>query len=596
MAKIKKTMTDMLSKEKSVFKLVRVPFFDRSSRFKDGRYFNTYFYPPLGLGLIAAYLREKGIIVDLDDLNIKTNNLEKIRKFDFHPLYSLETVLNHLKGEKNKKITELIDAIISLTSWDNYDLIGLSAEHSFYESLYLPFLIAQGIKEKKRTIPIALGGGIMMKFMYYPELFEKNDLLRTVFLNKKIIDYLAIGPGEQTCEELLLAIKQNKRLSDVPGLIYFQGKAKVNLPKNKPKLIKPDFDGLPLNLYRRNLPEKFYPSQGKNKEGILVLPFRFINGCPYQCAFCPFSLDNGVDFIAPKQIVAYLKDLSIKYEVNCFIFLNNTINISKNFMREFTDELIKQNLEIQWMDCANFIGLDAELLKKAKKSGCRGLTLGVETVSLRLRENFNKSADLADVKRILRELHQLGIWVGIEVIVGLPGERNEDFKELISFLKDNIENINTLYCNKFRLYAESLMCQNPERYGLKNIRINRRKRFFFNNYNFLSFDEENGLSFSQRSKYSEKAIKKIKKIFPREKINSIDYIPDQFSYLFSLFSQGKNMQEAEDEFYKRLKRLTVDSDLYFYSEELLFLRNIFQAKAYKFFLKLKKIIFSFKHL
>ena len=83
---------------------------------------------------------------------------------------------------------------------------------------------------------------------------------------------------------------------------------------------------------------------------------------------------------------------------------------------------------------------------------------------------IDKRIELDQVERVLEWCSKHGVWVDLEVIVGLPYETDERFQETLHFVLRNRSRINGLAINKYFVVPNSLIGLYPERYRLKLIR------------------------------------------------------------------------------------------------------------------------------
>lgn len=534
-------------------KLVRVPAFDRSNHPHGTKRFETYVFPPLGLATLTAYMRKRGFFVDQDDINIKLKHYIKKEKIDFSRLYDSKRILAHLRGKKDKQLLRIVDVLISLTEWTPYNLIGLSAEHSWIEGQSLSFLLADRLKEKYSIPKIVLGGGILRETIFCPQYFEENEIAHTVFIERKLIDYLIVGEGEEAFAKLCAVLFRGEKAEEIFGLIEFDTKAHINEPKYRPSFIVPDFTGLPLEKYRYKLSDMSYcdfPAHcpDEHEMSILLLPFRFIYGCPNSCAFCFDSCCN-VQKLEPQKIVESLSTLVKKYNTRHFIFFNNLINPSCEFIIRLADALIESGLSIQWVDSASCTGLDAVILKKLKQSGCIALNFGLESASPRMLKYCNKKVDLSHASYVLRVAYELNIWTSINLIVGLPTENEEDLKSTETFFRENLSYIANVSITKFRLIYGSRMYNNPEKYNINAIALRRENGLLDECFDVFSFDEIGGRKQKERLRWSEKAFKKVCAMVPPFKREPFYCFHEGFNLLFHLFANRQNIEQVQNDYY-----------------------------------------------
>lgn len=499
------------------------------------------YFPPLPLGVITGYLKNKGIEIEQDDLQVKVHydnlhNPDQNTHIDGEVFFDKDRILSYLRGNKDTYLDELSETITRKTKFEEFDLILISSPPPIdITPLLSTLLICKSIKKKYPQIPICVGGAAG----------PQEWLLG---LRLKIIDFIIVGPGEIALEKLIDVLRNNKDLSIVPGLTWLRNGEIASSPSVAPTiLVNPDFSGL-------LLPNYYWEDATFSKIGvklkalppkILVLPFRFIINCPFRCAFCEQSgREKKVLFLQPKKAVDWLETLCDKYGTHYFFFLHSTINLSKKYINEFCDGVVRRNLKIYWSDCANFRNVDRETLFKLREAGAVRLIWGLETGSPGLLRYIDKRVTLDKAAEMLRASHEAGIWNGLELIAGLPHEKDEDIQATIDFVNRCREFIDIIWFNPFFLDGNSLIYKFPEKYGIKNIRqINRYASHstdsLIDHYNFpYAFDEINGLKWQDKLKQIDYSLKKLMQNMSGG-FETNESVPILF-YLYTFFDSNKN--------------------------------------------------------
>jgi hypothetical protein len=197
--------------------------------------------------------------------------------------------------------------------------------------------------------------------------------------------------------------------------------------------------------------------------------------------------------------------------------------------------------------------MDREILMKMKEAGAVRLIFGMETASPRLLKFIGKTITPEQIAGVLCWAHEVGIWTGIEIIAGLPTERDNDIEATIDFLKQNHRYIDEAYLNAFFLDRNSLMYKYPQRYNIENIRIRGDRTFIspasyslaMNRFVSLQFDETDGLKWKDKSKQIEDSYRRILKVLTDLRmfvIGENETVSPLF-YLHSIFQHNDVIKE-----------------------------------------------------
>lgn len=505
--------------------------------------------PPLGLGLITSYLRSKGISIEQDDLNIKLNydncySSSSGDKIDTEVFFDTPRIEKYIKRDKDSYIDSIMERVSSKIKIHEEGIILLSLPDNIENCSNLGFASAflKFIKKRYNSITIMGGQGPWL------------DLLRTGY-NPEDIDFTIKGDGEYPIYNLLNSISDNKKLSDAPDLSIGE-KGRVILSNKISETIKPDFSGLPIEKYKSREEVLDYPREIEGimerfqKSGALLLPYRFIRGCPFECIFCISAVQNLNSVLSPEEIVQHLKSLQEEYHPTGFFFLNDTINISEGYVSGLCDEIISNRLKILWSDCARIDNLNRDMLFKMREAGCIRLIFGMETASPRLLKYINKRIDLKKLESVLRWSDEAGIWTGVEVICGFPHEKKEDIESTISFLNKNKRYINRIYLNHFDLRQNTPLYNFPQRYGLERIfEINQYTQKDFSGFFQFGFDENNGLHWEEKEKQIEYSVKMIQE----NCVGDSRFFTDEH-LLFFLYSNFDDKETINDIYLKILNQ------------------------------------------
>ena len=335
--------------------------------------------PPLGLAYIASVLREHNHSVKIIDLNVQDNLWETVRE-------------------------------------RKWDVIGLSGDTSRYP---ISMKIAEQIK--KHFGYLIFTGGPHVTF------FEKETL------DTGYVDFIIRGEGEFVTLNLLNALEKGTSLKDVRGITFKQnGKIIKTLQapiiKDLDSLPYPARDLLPMEKYKITL---FY---GRPITSILTS-----RGCPFNCYFCSSSQFSNLIWRtrSPKNIVDEMEHVIKKFDYHAFAFVDDNFTLNPKRVIEISKEIVKRKLDIFWWAFSRVDELlgHEDMVEWMAKSGCRMIFLGIESVSKKVLDEYNKGITANDSIRAVRLLKKYGIDTWGSFIIGALDETKEMIINTIRFAK-----------------------------------------------------------------------------------------------------------------------------------------------------------------
>lgn len=473
----------------------------------------------LAVGIICSYLEDHGIRVIVNDTNkIAANHtyspeeLSIIRRAFFK-----DRIINYISKGNDSKLDELAKMFLgdNFMHYDSYG-ISLGADFSMLQ-IHLGIILAAYLKRTTNK-PIFIGGNNISYLYIFKDFYR--ELLEPLV---KAFPFVIKGPGEQIIWEIIEGINNGENMhyfERMDGLLRIRDRDIFANKERSPQVIRPCWDSLDIKDYsypffnsERENEEVYYKfplalstlavsfNKAKLKDRKLFIPYIFNYNCVYNCAFCTQSDNERSELIVGevKKVVDDIEFLSKKYNSKYFYFLNNYFPSSLTYIKAFRDELKKRNLEIYWSDCGRVNGLTLEKLKILRECGCRKLVFGFETGSEKILKLIDKRLNIKELINVLNWCKEAKIWADLEVIIGLPYEREEEFMSTYSFLRDYNKLVNNFWLNEFFVVPNSLIGKYPERYGIKltKDRITYEKNM---QYNLKGFDEGNMMNLTSNAR------------------------------------------------------------------------------------------------
>lgn len=342
-------------------------------------------YPPLGILYISAFLEKSGIQHDVFDTTFSSKNDLKN--------YLLET------------IPDCIGIYVNLmTKLNVLEII------SFVKS-----------RSELAQTKIILGGP---DIRYNAENFLQHGA-----------DILVIGEGEESFVELIKAIDSNniKHLKNIPGIVFKDDEGKNTVTQDR-ALLK-NIDDLPFpNRAKINI--RSYQDVWKKKHKLDAVSVSTMRGCPYTCRWCSRAV-YGLSYRrrSPANVVDELEILKEEFNPDTLWFVDDVFTISHKWMNEFTNELKRRNLKISYECITRADRLNEEVILMLKDSGCFRVWIGAESGSQKIIDQMDRRVKVEQVREMIKLTKKYGIETGTFIMLGYPGETEEDITETINHLK-----------------------------------------------------------------------------------------------------------------------------------------------------------------
>lgn len=335
--------------------------------------------------------------------------------------------LLYISGFLNQQSIE--NSVFDSTFSDKASLLGqIKAEQPEVLAIYTNLMtklnvldIAKAVKTLSPNTKVVMGGP---DITYNVENYLKNGA-----------DYLVIGEGENTMLELVQHIEKNPTDEpvDVSGLAFTNNTGEVvkTAPRTKVREINelpvPNRDAIPIHKYLE---------AWKTHHGQSALSVSTQRGCPYTCKWCSTAVyGQSYRRRAPEKVVAELKELQEKYNPDTIWFVDDVFTVSHKWLREFCAELEKQKVRIPFECISRADRMNEEVIGLLKKAGCFRVWIGAESGSQKIIDAMDRRVSVDQVRNMIIETRKQGIEAGTFIMLGYPGETEEDIEETINHLK-----------------------------------------------------------------------------------------------------------------------------------------------------------------
>lgn len=412
---------------------------------------------PNGLAYVHNILKTTGLRFQTLDLNII-----------FYHRFHYRRVINQLKN-----VTENKGFIIPDDPWDTvHSNIWSKQEFIDYLRPDIDEIVDGLVKARPKIIGISISGTnrtlatevVKRVRVLYPEVIILAGGYDCVYHYVAPhlfpdFDYMVIGEAEPTLGPLVKAIVSGEKPKDLPGIISKYDSPNrtweaAPLLEDLDSIDFPRYDWTDLNLYRT-----WY--DGK------IVPIISSRGCHWaRCRFCCECFKwRGR---SPEKVVDEMEWFSTR-GFRRFRFNESDMNGDPDTTLAICDEIQKRKLKLTF---DGELRVDKrgtqEFFRRLREAGCWQLVFGVDGWSERVLRLQNKGSTIKMVEENLRNCHEAGITVRVNMVIGIPGETEEDVTECIDNIlrmKDYIDCFQNL--NILILGAGNDYYLHPERYGIK---------------------------------------------------------------------------------------------------------------------------------
>ncbi|WXG46583.1 MAG: radical SAM protein [Candidatus Atabeyarchaeum deiterrae] len=333
-------------------------------------------FPPLGLGYIAAFLKQQGISVDLVDCTF----------------LGQEEALKRVRRTRPR-------------------LVGIYSMYSMKDKSL------QMAEHLRGDCELLVAGGPL------PTVNPKDFLQR--------FDVVAIGEGEETMLELVRAVKNALALSEVKGIAYKDtDKDRVTFTTRR-EFIQ-DLDTIPFPD-RRFFDHQAYKEHYLRNFGYTTTSLITSRGCPFNCDFCSRPIfGNKFRTRSAANIVDEMKAvLDLGYER--IWFADDCFTLNRKRLSNVCDEIIRRGTKIDWECLSRVDTIDRNIASKMKDAGCVRVFFGIESGNDRILRLMKKQITTSQAEQAVKVAKQSGIQVGAFFIVGYPGETNNTILDTVGF-------------------------------------------------------------------------------------------------------------------------------------------------------------------
>lgn len=373
---------------------------------------------------------------------------------------NFDELYDHLEQEPSFIDLITIDLLKSKIDTVQPKLICFSVP--FPGNLYSAFRCAETIKKAYPEIKIGMGGGFPnteLRSVSDPRVFD-------------FFDYITLDDGELPVEQLVLSLSEKdqsfKRTFYLKDSVVQYDNSCSKPDYKQAQVGTPDYSDLLLDSYISVI-EVANPMHSLWSDGRWN-KLTMAHGCYWgKCTFCDISLDyiKIYEPVAAALLVDRMEVMIAQTGENGFHFVDEAAPPA--LMRSLAIEIIRRKLVATWWTNIRFEkSFTSDLVVLLKKSGCIGVSGGLEVASDRLLKLIDKGVSVEQVARVTRNFTDVGIMVHSYLMYGYPTQTIQETIDSLEMVRQLFELgvIQSGFWHQFALTAHSPIGLDPDAYGI----------------------------------------------------------------------------------------------------------------------------------
>lgn len=354
--------------------------------------------PPIWTGLIASFLRTKGVSV------------------------------------------KIIDAVAE--GWDNAQTVIKVEE---YDPLFVGIGVL-GANPSASSTPKMPAASELLQLLKENHVLAKTVIygihpsaLAEETLRNDQPDFLCKGESFYTLLDLIKQLKSDNNVAEykISGLWYLKDNAVVSngwgrLVDDLDELPFVAWDLLPMDKYRAHNWHCFGHLDQRHSYAIVYSSL----GCPFSCTYCNvkalYNGKAGIRFRSLSKVVEEIDFLVANYGIKNIKIFDELFALKEDRVFEFCRLMIDRDYKVNMWAYARIDTVNDQMLKMMKKAGINWLAYGIEAGSKKVREGVVKGKfDHDRISQVIKMTHDVGINVIGNFMFGLPDDDLDTMQETL---------------------------------------------------------------------------------------------------------------------------------------------------------------------
>ncbi len=319
------------------------------------------------------------------------------------------------KGAGDEPSAETVSRLFSGGRKDLGKIVGLSCT-----SDYLPQALFLARAAKDLTGAFLLLGGVG------PTLLAEEIVGAYPF-----VDAVCVGEGEYTLQQFLQTGRDPDSLRRIEGLVFRSPEGGV--VRNAPRRRIASLDDLPITHSVMELEDD---ALGYD----VMVHLLTSRGCPGVCSFCGHRAVWGGrrSTLSMEALCDFLLEHGYQGDRTLMVFHDDTFLFPPARLKEWARALRERRMSVRWAPFARIADIGRDTAPLLRDTGCDQVTFGVDGLSKEILAGMRKVTGMAEAKRAVAALLDVGVAVRVNLIWDWPGETFEDFEALVHFAYESV--------------------------------------------------------------------------------------------------------------------------------------------------------------
>jgi len=345
---------------------------------------SSFRFPPLGVGYVAASLRNAGYRVDILDCTF-------------------------MKREEALKKAQCAGATVV----GIYSMVTMRNDSIWF---------ARNLRE---NCDLLIAGGPLPSC---DPLSFMNDF-----------DVVVKGEGEEAMLELIRTYDSGCEPHSVHGIVYRKwkyGRVKENqqgeIVFTYPRTLESDLDKIAFPA-RDLFPNDRYIGYWKKKSGNATTTVFTTRGCPFSCEFCSNAV-FGISYRerSPENVVDEVEQ-ALSFGYDRIHFADDVFTLNRERVLRICDEIRRRGLHFKWECLGRVDSIDEEISIAMKDAGCDRIYFGIESGNDSVLKLMKKKITLDRARKAVYAAHEADLQTGAFFILCYPGETDDTVLETLRF-------------------------------------------------------------------------------------------------------------------------------------------------------------------